>query len=554
MSQIPKRLSPDDINTLKQLQWRYVPKLGRNVLFFAIFLGLFVLSYENIISYEQGVTFTTFLLRGAIPVPVLAMEPKQGETGLVAIIAPGFSGSKEHMTRLGIELTKAGIASYMFDFPDYGESPISLSNETFSQHVRLENVTALEEVVNYVLNHRRTAKRLSILLIGYSTGSVAVSDYLGTHYTEHDVMLSILLSPTDQRVFTAKVPANLLIITGAYDPFSYVANRIFQQGCHQGVTRKGPIIDCGNAKNGARMREVVLPFLDDSMLPIAQSTSQTILAWVHNFYPQMIETSTNWLDPYLCWLLLGVSGAYLALFPLCSLLISIFAIHSIPRAFWGRNALFLGLSLLVSIIISLIITLALAPFRFIPLFIAGNFLGYFFCVTIITILLMLLTRRFLPLPLFRQTIHQLLVAILLVLFLYFTLGQLVLLSWSSLPITEARLLSCVVLFVLIWPMCLLYEAITRSWHENKIPHGMIYAWLLSYGFKGSILVSFTIILSLTPSVELLSFLWPVGLILFLFLESCCSQLYKNGRAAIAGATVSAIVIAYALLLFFPFTS
>src|SRR5205823_4420800 len=114
--------------------------------------------------------------------------------------------------------------------------------------------------------------------------------------------------------------------------------------CQHSVTRKGSIIDCGNSANSARMREVVLPFLDNSMLPIAQSTSQTVIAWVHLFYPQVVETPAIWLDLYLCWLFLGTAGAYLAMFPLSSLLISIFAIHSIPRVFWRWNACFLSLS------------------------------------------------------------------------------------------------------------------------------------------------------------------------------------------------------------------
>ena len=554
MAGTPERLLPEDIYTLDNLQHRYLLKNGLNILFCAIFLGIFVISYNNVISYGQSVVRTSFVLKEAIPVPVQSIEPKQQTTDLVAIIVQGSSGGKEHMARLGIELARAGITSYLLDFPGYGESPIPFANDQFSQHVRQENATVLEEVVNYVQSHRRTAKHISILLVGYSSGSVTVSDYLEMHDTEHNVVLNVLLSPTDQHIFTTGVPANLLLITGKYDPFAPIANTLFQQKCLQGVTRKGSTIDCGSPVDSASLQEVVLPFLDNNMLPLSQSTSQAILVWIHRFYPKVRETTTTWLDPYLCWLFLATIGVYLALFPLGSLLVNVFTLHAIPRVFQRWNTLFLGLFLLVSMPISLIISLFLAPFRFIHLFLGDTIASYLFCVTLITTLLMLVTRRFLPIPPFRQIIRQLLIGFILALFLYFTFGQLVLLSWNSLTMTDTKLWRGGILFVILWPFFLFYEQITRTWWEHNILDKTIYASLVSYGLKALLLLSLFLLFSLIPGKELLGSLWPVILLLLLCLEGCCSQLYKRGRAAIAGATVSALVVAYAFTVLFPFTS
>src|SRR5579859_3859541 len=72
-----KRLLPDDIEKLNQLRRKYLLKHGREILFCALFFGLFVFSYHTITSYGQSVTGTTFMLGGAIPVPVLVMKPGQ---------------------------------------------------------------------------------------------------------------------------------------------------------------------------------------------------------------------------------------------------------------------------------------------------------------------------------------------------------------------------------------------------------------------------------------------------------------------------------------------
>ena len=547
---IHKRLLPTEIERLKQLRRRNIWKYGRGILTLAIFFGMFVFSCNNIISYEQGIISTTFMLSENIPVPVLEMRPTNGATNLVAVIAYPFSGSKEFMPRLGIELTHAGITSYLFDLPGYGESPVPLTDENLSQPFRQENTTALEEVVNYIRSRHNTSQPPSILLVGYSTGATTVSDYLEADHEEFNLVSTILLSPTNQDVLVDKTPKNLLILTGQYDPSEPTANRIIQRFCKHAARGNMLTTECGNPAIGTGIREVILPFLNNSMLPIVESTFQAILNWVHSAYPQVADRNKMWFDIYIFWLLFAVVGIYLATFPLCSLLIRIFNIHSIPIVFPRWNRFFIYIYLLLSIPISIIIYLVWPPFRFIRILTVDDLIGYFFCIAAITTFFMLLTRRILPFPLFRQAIRQFLVGALLSLFLYLTLGRLALFPWSPFSFTASGLWRFGVIFILLWPVFMFYEGVTRGFLERRT---LFWRWSY-YSLKALFLISLFIFLFLipVPGKELFSTTWPVLVLLFLLLETCCSRLYKQGRAAIAGATVSACMMAWVFSTLFPF--
>ena len=120
--------------------------------------------------------------------------------------------------------------------------------------------------------------------------------------------------------------------------------------------------------------------------------------------------------------------------------------------------------------------------------------------------------------------------------------------------TDGRLWRYGILFVLLWPASLLYEGITRSWWENRTTSGRTYVWLLSYSFRALFFLSLFLLVFFIPATDVFRSLWSIALILFFFVEGCCSQLYKRGRAAIAGATVAALVMSYTLATFFPFTT
>ena len=205
---------------------------ARNLLFLIIFLAMFGLGFNRVIAYEDGIKRTTFTIQGVIPVPVIEMRPASGETPLVAIVAHGFAGSKDLMTGFGDELARAGITTYLFDFPGHGESPVPLADNTFSGRVAQENITTVGEVVTYVRTHNSVTRHPNIILLGHSMGSAAVGDYSMAH-PDGDIVSTILVSPVGQEQPTLTQPKNLLMLAGQNDiPFTIVnSTRMLQLGC-----------------------------------------------------------------------------------------------------------------------------------------------------------------------------------------------------------------------------------------------------------------------------------------------------------------------------------
>src|SRR5436305_14743046 len=66
----------------------------------------------------------------------------------------------------------------------------------------------------------------------------------------------------------------------------------------------------------------------------------------------------------LFWLLLGIAGIILALFPLSSLAFDIFDIYCTVRPFRGQDVVFFDLCVLVGIAVAIVIQYFWRPFRF----------------------------------------------------------------------------------------------------------------------------------------------------------------------------------------------
>src|SRR5581483_1847096 len=115
-----------DVRTLETMRRKRQARRGSNLFFLLIFAGLAVFSFTRLAGYESSITRSTFTIQGKYPVPVLEMRPAVGETSLVAIVAHGFTGSKELMSSFGVELARAGVTAYLFDFPGHGESSVAI--------------------------------------------------------------------------------------------------------------------------------------------------------------------------------------------------------------------------------------------------------------------------------------------------------------------------------------------------------------------------------------------------------------------------------------------
>lgn len=283
--------------------------LLRNLVLFLFLLGMFFLGFHQVVAYEDGVTRSTFTVRGTIPVPVLEMRPTGGETSLVAIVAHGFSGSKELMASFGVELAQAGVTTYLFDFPGHGESPVSLTGGDFSEQDAQDNITTVGEVVAYARAHKSSATHPDIVLLGHSMGSGAVGDYSMVHAVDSDIIATVLISPVGLEQPTSTQPKNLLILAGQNDIPSIIANgfRLQQQGCGFAVSHLfgTPIppqpVECGDPAQKTGRRIVVLAGLNHITILTARTTFQELLAWLSRISPRRVDTGHMQFDRRLFW-------------------------------------------------------------------------------------------------------------------------------------------------------------------------------------------------------------------------------------------------------------
>ncbi len=519
-----------------------------NFLLLLILLGLFMLGFNRVIAYEDGITRENFTIAGPLPVPVLEMRPAAQETSLVAIVAHGFSGSKELMTGFGAELAHAGITTYLLDLPGHGQSPAPSGSQQSTR--AQENVMAVSEAVAYVRTHNRATKHPALILLGHSMGSVAVADYIMAHPENEDVISTILVSPVGQEQPTLVAPKNLLLLVGQNDLPAALSNseRLLRRGCDLADTQPLPhtSYDCGNIALGTGRHLAILPGLNHLTILNANSTFSEMLTWLHHSAPQ-VKTTGMYADIRLFWLLLSAGGIVLALFPLCALLIDIFAIQSPVRIFSGWDVFFFDVCLLVGIAAAIALQYYWQPLSFMHILLADYVSGYFFITALIVAPLIFLLRRFVPIPSFKQALRQILLGVLLALFLYCTLGQLSTFAWQRFAFSMSRLWRFAVIFLLILPLFLLDEGIHRGYQARRA----LPAILSGLGVKLLLVAGLFIALFITPGLGFLAIILPILTVLFLVLAGYCLQLYTGGHAALAGAIMSALVISWCMSTTFP---
>jgi len=242
------------------------------------------------------------------------------------------------------------------------------------------------------------------------------------------------------------------------------------------------------------------------------------------------------------WLLFGVLGVLLAMFPLSSLALDLFDMYGIPRPFRGQDVIFFDLCAIVGIAVAIAIQYAWRPFGFIHVLLVDYVSGYFFFIAVVLALIVYIVRGMAPIPYFRQTMKQILLGVLLWFFLYITLGQLVTFAWQRITFTLPRLWRFAIVFVVIWPLFLLDEGINRGYHEQ----GTIRAIAASLVFKLLLILGLLVAIFTTPGLSFLSTILPVLVLIFLLLTAFGTQIYASGRTAITTATLSALVLAWCM--------
>ncbi len=515
-----------------------------------ICLGVFLLSFSRLLNYEDTITRSTFTIRGDIPVPVLEMQPKHSSSNLTAIIAHGFAGSKELMTGFGVELARAGITAYLFDFPGHGQSPVTLPNDISSPRIAQNNLDALHEVVTYVRTHMVANQPPDIILLGHSMGSVAVGDYAMAHANEPDIVTTILVSPVGQEYPTFQQPKNLLILAGKDDIPGAISDshRMIQEACALSSIRSTPV-ECGDPTHGTGRRLNILSGLNHLTILNASGTFQEMLHWVQRAYPNGVTRDEMQSNVRLFWLICGVAGILLSIFPLSALLADIFKLHPAARPRSWIDVLIYNMCLLIGIAGAIGILYEWQPFGFVGLLLVDYVTGYFFLAALIAGVLLWLTRRFVPLPSIQQFWQQLVIGVVLSVFLYITFGQITTFAWQRFSFTMPRLWRFAMVFVLVLPFFLLDESVNRGYQER----GLRRAILSSLGSKAFLISGLFVSLRLIPSLSFLSIILPVLFLLFLLLIAFSVQFYRNRQATLVTAILSAFMIAWCMSITLPIT-
>ncbi len=545
-----KNSSSSERETSSLQQRKQKQRRALYLLLFLICLGVFLFSFSRLFNYEETITRSTFTIQGDIPVPVLEMQPKQRSSSLTAIIAHGFAGSKELMTGFGVELARAGITAYLFDFPGHGQSPVTFPNDLSSPRIAQNNLDALNEVITYVRTHMVANQRPDIILLGHSMGSVVVGDYAMAHVNEPDIITTILVSPVGEEYPTLQQPKNLLILAGEDDILGAISDsqRLIQEACNLSSIHSTPV-ECSDPTHGTGRRLNILSGLNHLTILNASSTFQEMLHWVQRAYPKEVARDEMQSNVRLFWLICGIAGILLSILPLSALLADIFQLHPLARPRSWVDVLLYNICLLIGIAGAIGILYKWQPFSFVGLLLVDYMTGYFFLTALIAGLLLWLTRRFVPLPSIQQFWQQLVVSVVLSVFLYLTLGQITTFAWENLSFTVPRLWRFAIVFVLILPFFLLDESVNRGYQERSLGRAIV----SSLGSKVFLVSGLFVSLELIPSLSFLSIILPVLFLLFLMLIAFSIQFYRNRRATLVTAILSAFLIAWCLSITFPIT-
>jgi dienelactone hydrolase len=472
-----------------------------------VLLAVFALSSFQVSRYERGVSRTSFLLRGAIPVPVLQYTPQGQPLNVVAVLAHGYAADKELMSSFAIDLAKQGVTTYTFDFPGHGASPVTYGGAGGLTPVN-GLVASLGEVVDYATAHA-PAPNPRVVLVGYSLGTIAVGEYAFQHPTQPNIAATVLVAGILGDRPTRTVPRSLLVLSGQFDlpGINATARSVTAAGCGVPVAAITSTYQCGNTPLTER-RRVVLPGLDHISIITAGSTHAAALNWLHSTVDPRIGTVPVNPDARLHWMLLGFLAAALATLPLLGLGAVAFKLrpapagdgagataesHRPPVPGWLAllaygGALAGALALLKVYLPSSFWAPQPFPFGFLHQQVSGDTAVFLLLAGLLLLGALALVpalRRAVAWPRLAGWWRQAALALAAMLLLYLTLGTLSSFAWESLALSPQRLWRAGVYALLVLPFFIGMRALLGAATRQRPQRGV----LTELGFTLLILVA-----------------------------------------------------------------
>lgn len=263
-------------------------RLRLAVIFFA--LALAALSWQQVWAAKAGLTVQT-LNEGGLPAIFIA--PATGEDRPAALIAHGFSGSKQLMLAYAHTLAHAGYAVLLWDFDGHGANPLPAGPDSLQANI---------DKALAILSAQPQADPGRVALLGHSMGSGAV---MTAGITDPDRYAAVIaISPTGADVSPTR-PPNLMLQAGALEsPFIANAERLLAQA-------GGPN---DNLTGGLARKLVIIPVAEHISILFRSPSHQAALAWLDGVFGAQGPHDYNdrrigWFFVHLLVLLVGVVAA-----------------------------------------------------------------------------------------------------------------------------------------------------------------------------------------------------------------------------------------------------
>jgi dienelactone hydrolase len=448
--------------------------------FLILALAIFALATWQVHATESQVIREEITITGAgRNISALRFTPRNERRNIVAVVAHGYSGSKEVMTTFCAELAKQGVTAYCFDFPGHGSSPEVFATDAALSSAQSQLTETVGAVVDDALQHmpRSDAK---LVLIGHSMGTSAVGRYALQHPDLANLAATVLVSPVLSASVTTTNPRNLLVLAGDADPANIIAisKKRVAEGCGQpSDSALDYKLTCGDPKHGTGRTLLILPGLNHITILTASATHQHILAWLNAGLDASISPTDVTANERFLWLLLGLGAAFLALLP--ALALASAGLRQLPmrRLESGPgNSYLRALATLVVMGVALVVgMLALhvfvdSPFGFLRQALAPDLATFLFGAGVVALGVALAVpawRRAADWPRGFAIAAQALLGGGAFVFLYFTLGALSTFAWANLALTQARLWRALVLALLFIPLFLGGELLVRPLARAK---------------------------------------------------------------------------------------
>jgi len=245
-------------------------------------------------AQRAGLEITTRHV-GETPVTRIAQP---GADGPVVVVAHGFAGSRQMMQAYGQDLARAGYRVWAFDFLGHGRHPVPMSGdvESIGGTTRL-----LIEQTRAVVDAAVTAEgwQGEVALLGHSMATdIIIRTAIGDPRIGPVVAISAF-----SRAVTAEEPANLLLVTGAWEPglrgFAREAVAMVEAGKDEGETARA---------GGVARRAVVAPLAEHVAVLHSRAGRGEAVDWLDTAYGRASDVAVRATGPWLMLLLASIVG------------------------------------------------------------------------------------------------------------------------------------------------------------------------------------------------------------------------------------------------------